>query len=71
MPLHDQQTLQIAGALRNQLLQTCCESRADVNETVQAIVDVLMLTLIMVGPDAERNIRRIADDMLDQIHKKL
>jgi hypothetical protein len=72
IPLHDQQSLLVSGALRNRLLEICSESGADVNQFAQALVDALQITLIMVGPDADtaaRNIRRIADDMLASIHK--
>jgi hypothetical protein len=58
--------------LRDDLLEVCRASGADVNEVAQALVDALQITLIVVGPDAdaaERNIRNIATDMLDQIHK--
>jgi hypothetical protein len=58
--------------LRNQLLETCWASGLDVNHVVQAAVDVLMISLIALGPDAdaaERNIRRITDDMLANIRQ--
>jgi hypothetical protein len=54
------------------LLETCRASGADTNQVVQAIVDALMITLIIVGPDSDtaaRNIRNIANDMLNQVHK--
>jgi hypothetical protein len=57
---------------RDELLEVCRAFGADVNEVAQALVAALQITLIMVGPDddsAERNIRRIADDMLNQIHQ--
>jgi hypothetical protein len=58
--------------LRDELLEVCRRSAADVNEVLQAAVDVLMITVIAVGPDAdaaERNIRRVADDMLGNVHR--
>ena len=39
--------------LRDQLLQTCWRSGASVDQVMQAMVDVLMLTLVAVGPDAD------------------
>jgi hypothetical protein len=51
---------------REKPLQTLWASHADVNQVVQALVDALMISVIAVGPDAdaaERNMRRICDDM--------
>jgi hypothetical protein len=72
MPPLDQQSLQKSRELRTQILDTCSDSGADVNQVAQALVDALQITLIMVGPDADTaalNIQRIADDMLASIHK--
>jgi hypothetical protein len=56
--------------LRKQLLEVCWASGADVNQVAQALVDTLMITLVQLGPDAdnaERNLRNITDDMLQNI----
>jgi hypothetical protein len=72
MPPFDPQSLEIAGALRNRLIEVCANSGATVNQCTQALVTALQQTLIMVGPHADtaaRNIRHIADDMLNSIHR--
>jgi hypothetical protein len=58
--------------LREELLDTCSASGAGVNEVAQALVDALMITLIVVGPDvdaAELNLHRICDDMRANIRQ--
>ena len=57
--------------LRKQLLEVCWNSGADTNAVAQAAVDVLMVTVIAASADAgaaEKNLRRICDDMLKGIH---
>jgi hypothetical protein len=56
--------------LRKQLLEICWASGADVNEVAQVLVDILMITLVQVGPNAdvaEKNLRNISTDMLNNI----
>jgi hypothetical protein len=58
--------------LRDQLLDVCGATGADVNAVVQALVDCLMISLIAVGPDAdaaEKNIRNVAADMLANVDR--
>lgn len=59
-------------SLREQILDVCNAANPDMNVLVQTLVDVLMVTLIAVGPDAdaaERNLRRITQDMLGNIRR--
>jgi hypothetical protein len=59
--------------LLQQLLDTCNESRADVNQIVEALMNAMLLAVITVSPDAdaaERNIINIANDMRAQIRQK-
>jgi hypothetical protein len=69
MPPHGQH---ISGELRNQLIDVCRASGADLNQAVQALVDTFMIAVIATAPDAdaaERNLRNITNDMLNQIHQ--
>jgi hypothetical protein len=58
--------------LRNTLLNNCWASGADVNQVIQTLLDVMMISVIAASPDvdtAERNVRHIADDMISNIHR--
>jgi hypothetical protein len=58
--------------LRDQLIDTFRASGANVNEVAQALVDVLMVTIIAAAPDAdaaERNLRHVCDDMYANIRR--
>jgi hypothetical protein len=58
--------------LRDELLDVCRESGATVHEVVQAIIDALMISIIVVAPtvdDAERDITNIAECMRTNIRK--
>ena len=62
----------MSPTLSEQLLTLCHASGVDVNHIVQAAVNVIMVSLIVVGPDAEsaeRNLRSITADMLADIHR--
>jgi hypothetical protein len=57
-------------ALRKELIDVCRASGASVPTVVQALSDVLLMSLVAIAPDAaaaEHHVRRTSDAMLEVV----